>query len=208
MPKNRIILDKLTKKEKQVEIEAKENEKLTYVLLDTGQGGKKSISFKINGQGSQVQILGIIIAKQGERTLHTLQHHLKPDTTSDLLVKSVLFNQSKLNYRGLIKIDQQAQRSNAYQRDENLLMSDGAKVDTRPELEIEANDVRCTHGATIGKIDEELLFYLMSRGITPRQAERLVITGFLDGVINRIPDKQVVRKVWRKVKDSLDKVML
>ena len=200
----KIIIDGLDDKKKKITVG--KNSELTYVLVSTAGQGKKDVDISLSGQGANVQILGIIIGKKGQATIHTLQHHTAPDTQSDLLIKSVMFGPSSLSYDGLIKIDPGAQKSNAYQRNENLLMSDRATVDTRPELEIQANDVRCTHGATIGKIDEEILFYLMSRGIDRKEAERLVIKGFFEPVLERIPDIKMVEKLRLKIQSELDKI--
>ena len=90
-------------------------------------------------------------------------------------------------YQGLIKVHKYAQRSDAYQANRNLILSDKARADSIPSLEIEANDVRCTHGATVGQIDEEQTFYLMSRGVTRHEAERLILQGFFQPVLERIP---------------------
>ena len=199
----KIVVDTLDKKKKLLKV--KKDENLTYVLVSTDGDGQKDVEIGLNGQGANVQILGIIIGNHGQAKIHTLQHHTAPDTQSDLLIKSVMFGTSSLSYDGLIKIDPGAQRSNAYQRNENLLMSDKAAVATRPELEIEANDVRCTHGATIGKIDEEVLFYVMSRGIERDEAERLVIEGFFEPVLKRIDDEKISQKLRLKIQSELGK---
>lgn len=201
---NKIIIDTLDKKKKRLTV--KKNGNLTYVLVSTDGNGQKDVEIDLHGRGANVQILGIIIGKNGQGTIHTLQHHQAPDTQSDLLIKSVMFGSSSLTYDGLIRIDPDAQRSNAYQRNENLLMSDKATVDTRPELEIQANDVRCTHGATIGKLDKEVLFYLTSRGVDQKEAERLMIEGFFEAVFERIPDAGIARKLRRRIRDQLGKI--
>ncbi len=192
---------KRDKRDKRI-IEVKQDEDLTYLLVGFGEG-EKNVTVKVNGRGASVQILGIILAKEGTITIHTFQIHQQPDTTSDLLIKSVLFGDAKLNYDGLIKIEKDAQRSNAYQRNENLLLSDKAYVETKPELEILANDVRCTHGATIGRMDEEELFYIMSRGVDRKEAERLVIEGFLVGVLERVGDKVIRDKIMKQIQKRL-----
>jgi len=150
------------------------------------------ILIEINGTKANVQVLGLIIGEAAQKiNLFTLQDHKKEKSVSDLLIKSVLFGSSRLNYEGLIKIRAGAQQSNAYQKNQNILMSHHAWADSRPKLEILANDVRCTHGATIGKIDGNVLYYLQSRGLSKAQSERLVIEGFFNEVLNRIPDKKM-----------------
>jgi Fe-S cluster assembly protein SufD len=106
---------------------------------------------------------------------------------SDLLFKGALRDRARMIYQGLIRVHKNAQRSDAYQANRNLILSDKARADSIPSLEIEANDVRCTHGATVGQVDEEQLFYLMARGLNKHDAERLIISGFFEPVLERIP---------------------
>jgi Fe-S cluster assembly protein SufD len=160
----------------------KQNEKRTIVITESGE-----YIIELIGEHAEAVILGAFVGKTDEVfRIHTIQHHKAPNTTSDLLIKSVLGGNSKLNYNGLIKIDKNAQKSNAYQRNENLLLSDQVHVESKPELEILANDVRCTHGATMGMVDEEEIFYLMSRGISRNVSEGLIVEGFLQNVYDRI----------------------
>ncbi len=190
----------------------KQIQNLNPKIIKVNKGEQKTILIESSGrwiielvgEGARANILGILIGKgEEEYSIHTIQRHLAANTKSDLLIKSVLFDNSKLTYDGLIKIEKDAQRSNAYQRNENLVMNEGVKVDSKPELEILANDVRCTHGATIGKIDIEQIFYLQSRGLTKKQAEGLIIAGFLEGVVGRIEDKVLQQVVRDKIAESL-----
>lgn len=118
---------------------------------------------------------------------HTFQEHVAPQCKSDLLFKVVLMDRASSIYRGLIKVHKNAQGTDAYQANRNLLLSPKAKADSMPLLEIEANEVRCTHGATIGRVDELQMFYLMSRGLSRRQAEKILVDGFLRPVIDKVP---------------------
>jgi Fe-S cluster assembly protein SufD len=117
---------------------------------------------------------------------HTLQHHRAAHCRSDFLYKAALQDRSRTVWRGMIKVDEGAQKTDGYQRNDNLLLSHNARADAIPGLEIEADDVRCTHGATTGQVDEELIFYAQSRGYTRREAIRLVVTGFFQQVFDRI----------------------
>jgi len=119
--------------------------------------------------------------------LHTLQRHLKDHGTSDLMIKGCLKDHARSVYQGLIQVSEGAQRTDAYQANRNLLLSNTARADSIPGLEILANDVRCTHGATIGQVDEEQLFYLMARGLSRSQSQRLIVEGFFAPVLDRIP---------------------
>jgi Fe-S cluster assembly protein SufD len=132
-------------------------------------------------------ITGILIGTEHtKQILHTMQIHTAPNTTSDLLVKTVLSDHASSFYDGGIRIEKSAQKSDAYQKNENLLLSDHAFAESKPSLEILANDVRCSHGATMGPINEEQLWFLTSRGISKKQAEELIVAGFIqDALLSR-----------------------
>jgi Fe-S cluster assembly protein SufD len=119
-------------------------------------------------------------------------------TTSDLMIKCCLKDRARSVYQGLIQVSEGAQRTDAYQANRNLLLSDLARADSIPGLEILANDVRCTHGATIGHVDPEQLYYLMARGLPRTLAERLIVEGFFAPVLDRIP-LEGVREQLRQV---------
>lgn len=148
---------------------------------------KSDMEANLLGEGIHAMISGFY---HGEGTQHldhhTFQNHEKGNTVSDLLYKGSLLGRARSVYMGLIKIHKDAQRSDAYQANRNLLLSSTARTDSIPSLEIEANDVRCTHGATMGQIDEEQLFYLRARGITRAEAVRLIVEGFYEPVFDRI----------------------
>jgi Fe-S cluster assembly protein SufD len=117
---------------------------------------------------------------------HTLQHHEAPHCRSDFLYKSALQDKSRTVWRGMIKVDPAAQRTDGYQRNDNLLLSERARADSIPGLEIEADDVRCTHGSTSGRVDDELIFYTQCRGYTRREAVRIIVSGFFQQIFDRI----------------------
>jgi Fe-S cluster assembly protein SufD len=117
----------------------------------------------------------------------TQQNHLAAHTTSDLLFKGALKDNSRSVWQGMIYVAPGAQKTDGYQANRNLVLSKTARADSIPGLEILADDVRCTHGATIGKIDPEEMFYILSRGIRRKEAERLIVEGFFDPVMQRIP---------------------
>lgn len=180
-------------------IDIDDNEK-NVILIE------KSGDYRINlkKSGANVQIIGMFIGKNNNRyKVNTTQHHKAPDTKSDLLIKSVLFDQSSLDFSGLIKIDKIAQNADAYQRNETLVMGNNVKINTKPTLEILANNVRCTHGATIGKIDKSQLFYLRSRGLSQLSSEKIIIRGFLEGVLSKIDDSNLKTKIHDKITRQL-----
>jgi len=116
----------------------------------------------------------------------TRQDHAAHHTTSDLLYKGGLKGQSRVVWKGMIRVEKDAQRTDAYQKDANLILSELARDDSIPGLEIEANDVRCTHGATIGQLDAEAAFYLQSRGIGRNTARSMLTYAFAQDIIDRI----------------------
>ncbi|MCP4189983.1 MAG: Fe-S cluster assembly protein SufD [Planctomycetaceae bacterium] len=141
----------------------------------------------LTGLGAECQVNGVMFT-EGKQHLsyHTMQHHVAPHCRSDFLYKAALQDTSRTVWRGMIKVDEKAQKTDGYQRNDNLLLSGRARADAIPGLEIEADDVRCTHGATTGRVDEELIFYAQARGYTRREAVRLIVTGFFQQVFDRI----------------------
>ena len=164
------------------------NAHLTTLTVNLGSSVTRSdIETLLAGPGAFSYMFGLALTNKNQYfEQHTKQTHLAPQTTSDLLFKSALFDQSRSVFSGIIQIAKQAQRSDAYQANRNLLLSDQAKVDTLPKLEILANDVRCTHGATVGPIDKEQFFYLTSRGIPEREAKTLIVEGFFEEVLGKV----------------------
>jgi Fe-S cluster assembly protein SufD len=141
----------------------------------------------LHGAGAHSQVNGTMFTEGRQHlSYHTLQHHRAPATRSDFLYKAALQDNSRTVWRGMIKVDPPAQQTDGYQRNDNLLLSGDARADSIPGLEIEADDVRCTHGATTGRVDEEQIFYARSRGFTRREAVRMIVTGFFQQIFDRI----------------------
>jgi Fe-S cluster assembly protein SufD len=152
------------------------------------QMAKANSYFDLAGEGAQAFVNGFLFGDERQHFhLHTLQRHLVPHTTSDLLIKSCLKDRARSVYQGLIQVSEGAQHTDAYQANRNLLLSESARADSIPGLEILANDVRCTHGATIGHVDAEQMYYLMARGLPRLEAQRLIVEGFFAPVLDRIP---------------------
>src|SRR2546421_2965501 len=149
--------------------------------------GKVRIQNDLAGQGATSRVTGAYFA-DGEQHLDydTFQEHIAPNTTSDFAFKGALRDHATAVWRGMIKVEKDAQKTNAYQENRNLILSEQAHADSIPGLEIEANDVRCTHGATISPVNRDELFYAMARGISRDEAERLIVRGFFTDVLNRI----------------------
>jgi Fe-S cluster assembly protein SufD len=139
------------------------------------------------GEGATAQVNGVMFT-EGKQHLsyHTLQHHQAPHCQSDLLYKGALQDHSRLVWRGMIRVDHGAQKTNGYQRNDNLVLSEHARADSIPGLEIQADDVRCTHGSTAGRVDDEQVFYARCRGLTRNEAVRMIVAGFFQQVFDRI----------------------
>lgn len=132
------------------------------------------------------------------------QNHLAPNTTSDLLFKGALVDQSRAVWQGMIYVAPGAVKTDGYQANRNLILSDTARADSIPGLEILTDDVRCTHGATVGKIDRDQVFYLMGRGIPRLEAERLIVEGFFDPIMQRIPFNGVKKRFQHAIHTKME----
>jgi Fe-S cluster assembly protein SufD len=139
------------------------------------------------GEGARSDLLAVAVAtNEQEFDARTLQDHISPHTASDLLYKNALDDRARCTFGGLIRVEPHAHFTDAYQKVRNLLLSDDSEANSMPGLEILADNVRCTHGATSGQVDADELFYLRSRGIRTKAAQRLIVTGFLNEVIKRL----------------------
>src|SRR3989440_7067536 len=147
---------------------------------------------RLAGEGGRSDLLAVAVARhQQEFDARTLQDHLSPHTTSDLLYKNALDDRARCTFGGLIRVEPHAHFTDAYQKVRNLLLSDDSEANSMPGLEILADNVRCTHGATSGQINEDEMFYLHSRGIPTKVAQRLIVTGFLNEVIKRLDQPSI-----------------
>jgi Fe-S cluster assembly protein SufD len=149
--------------------------------------GKIRIQNDLAGQGGTSRVTGAYFADGAQHLDYdTLQRHIAPNTTSDFAFKGALRDKATAVWRGMIRVEEDAQKTNAYQENRNLLLSPEAHADSIPGLEIEANDVRCTHGATVSQVDRDELFYCMARGLSRGEAERLIVRGFYQEIFDRI----------------------
>jgi Fe-S cluster assembly protein SufD len=149
--------------------------------------GKIRIENDLAGQGGTSRVTGAYFADGAQHLDYdTLQRHIAPNTTSDFAFKGALRDKARAVWRGMIRVEEDAQKTNAYQENRNLLLSPDAHADSIPGLEIEANDVRCTHGATVSQVDRDELFYCMARGLSRGEAERLIVRGFYQEIFDRI----------------------
>jgi Fe-S cluster assembly protein SufD len=149
--------------------------------------GKVRIQNDLAGVGATSRVTGAYFADGTQHLDYdTFQEHIAPSTTSDFAFKGALRDTARAVWRGMIRVEEGAQKTNAYQENRNLLLSKTAHADSIPGLEIMANDVRCTHGATLGQVDRDQLFYLMTRGLTRAEAERLIVRGFFQDILDRV----------------------
>jgi Fe-S cluster assembly protein SufD len=162
------------------------------------------LNARLLGSGASSDMLGLYFGDADQHFDHnTSQDHVAPNANSDLLYKGALDGESRAVFRGIIRVHPKAQQTDAYQTNRNLLLSENARADSLPNLEIQADDVKCSHGATIGQLDEDHVFYMMSRGMSRARAERLVVHGFLGEVMSRLPLSGVVEKVTRAIEAKL-----
>lgn len=163
------------------------------------------ITSHLLGPGSDSEMLALWFGDGDQHfDYHTLQHHAAPSARSDLLFKGALTDSAESVFRGLIRVDEGAQLTDAYQTNRNLLLSEESEATTLPSLEIAADDVKCSHGATVGQVDEQQLFYLTSRGLTRAQAERLLVFGFFGEVLARMPVESVRDRMTDAIERKID----
>ncbi len=159
----------------------------------------------LTGTGAESDQLAVYFGDGAQMLdFRTLQDHDAPNTRSDLLFKGAVEDTARSVYSGLVHLRPAAKKANASQTNRNLVLSEGASAESIPNLEIEANDVRCSHASTVGPIDDEQLYYLESRGIPPEEAERLIVLGFFDDVFERLPVGALTRGLRRSVVDKLE----
>ena len=169
--------------------------------------GKVWVENDLAGPGATSRVTGAYFA-DGDQHLDydTFQEHAAPSTESDFAFKGALRENATAVWRGMIRVEEGAQKTNAYQENRNLLLSDKAHADSIPGLEIMANDVRCTHGATLGRIDREEVFYLMARGLSRAEAERLIVRGFFQDVLDRIELEPVREALGAALEERIPQV--
>ncbi len=158
----------------------------------------------LDSPGGSSEMLGAFFADDAQHyDVHTLQEHQAPHTASDLLYKVALLGSARSVFAGLIRVHPGAQKTNAFQSNRNLLLSPDARADSKPELEIMANDLRCTHGSAVSRLEEQHLFYLQTRGLTRQQAVHMIVEGFFSEVLDRLPLERVRLWLEQKVAEKM-----
>ena len=174
---------------RQIEVPAGESRDM-ILLVYPGVSTDIALNVELQGEGAQANIYGAYVCGADERVKIAVDmHHKVPHCNSRQLFKGIAGGKSRVDFYGKIIVAQDAQRTEAYQENHNILLSDDARVDTKPQLEIYADDVKCSHGATIGRLNEEEQFYMRSRGITLEDARVLQMISFLAPVLEAIQDE-------------------
>jgi Fe-S cluster assembly protein SufD len=179
--------------------------KITTLYTTLGSDVTRAdVKCRLKAPGAHVDMLGLYLGEGNQHFDHeTLQDHIAPHASSNLLFKGSLTDESRSIFRGLIRVHPGAQRTDAYQTNRNLILSDRARADSLPNLEIAADDVRCSHAATVGQLDEEEVFYLRSRGIPFLEAMRLVIFGFFGEVLDQLELVEIRKELVRAIEKKL-----
>ncbi len=165
-----------------------------------GTAGKVFVGAVLEGRGARCDLYGMYFPEAGQQFDYTtLQDHRVPNCVSNLLFKGALANRARSAFRGVIRVHPEAQQTDAYQTNNNLLLGDEARADSMPVLEIEADDVKCSHGATLSSVDAEDLFYLTSRGLPRDLAQRLIIGGFFEPILDQLPSASLRERVQAQV---------
>jgi len=185
---------------KNISLTLKENQEkvLPLVWASTSSAPKETngpveinVNAKLIGRGAKLNVVGaFILANNDEVKVAVNIDHIAPDTTSDTVIKSVLSDKAIGRFYGLVNIKNGAKNTNTFFREDALLLSDTAKAEAIPSLEIDENEVKAGHASTVGPVDEEQLFYLMSRGIDQKEARKLIVQGYLSSVSERLPAKE------------------
>lgn len=163
---------------------------------------------RLIGKGGTSRLDAVYFGTENQmHDFRTVQDHRAPKTTSDLLFKGVVAGRSHSVYSGLIRVEKGASGTNAFQTNRNLVLSEGARADSVPNLEIEENDVKCSHASAVGPVDEEQRYYLESRGVPSEVAERLIVKGFLDEMLSRIPVVSLREPLTAEVSERLTKML-
>lgn len=176
---------------KKLSIVLTENQEKIVPLVWTGGSGEIVVNAKLVGRGAKLNVIGaFLLANNDEVKVEINIDHVAADTTSDTIIKSVLNDRAEGGFFGLVKIIKGAKNTNTFFREDALLLSDNAKAEAVPSLEIDENEVKAGHASTVGPVDSEMLFYLLSRGINQKQAKKLIVQGYFNVVSSQLPEKE------------------
>ena len=190
-------------------VEVQRDQRTDMVLLVMpGVSCDIRLDLRLSGEGAEANVYGAYVCGGEEKVKISVDmHHDVPHCNSRQLFKGIAGGASKVDFYGKIIVAKDAQRTEAYQENHNILLSDGAKVDTKPQLEISADDVKCSHGATIGRLNEEEQFYMRSRGISLEDAKVLQMISFIAPVLENIEDETEREAVASKFEDAIRNIV-
>lgn len=193
----------------QTRVTIEEKSVFQHIVLSMGEGFiRNNLEIAVRGTLADAHMYGLTLGNHGFHVdHHTFVNHKAENTTSNQLYKTILGGKSTGIFNGKILVDQVAQKTNAYQSSKNILISNDAKVFAKPQLEIFADDVKCSHGATIGQLDEEPIFYLRSRGLDEITARKLLIQAFASEVLGKIPDEKFRNKISKLVESGMEQLV-
>ena len=178
----------------------------SFVFTAGGKLCRKNLTTMINGEGAEVIMDGLYITSAGQHMdHHTVVDHRVPNTTSNQLYKGVLLDKARAVFNGKVFVRRDAQHTAAFQTNKNLLLGMDAEIDTKPQLEIDANDVKCSHGATVSRLNNDEIFYLQSRGIAKKESEDMLCLAFANDVLERIQDKSVLKATSNILKEFFNR---
>ena len=191
------------------DIEVQSGQRKDMVLLMfPGVSCDIRLDMRLTGEGAEANVYGAYVCGGEEKVKIAVDmHHDMPHCNSRQLFKGIAGGVSKVDFYGKIIVAQDAQRTEAYQENHNILLTDGAKVDTKPQLEIYADDVKCSHGATIGRLNEEEQFYMRSRGISLEDAKVLQMISFVAPVLENIPDESQREVLAAQLEESIRNIV-
>ncbi len=204
LDRGRTLLDFCREEETEIILGTREN--LTVVLLPRAIATRKKLTVYLKGDGSRVEILGMVVGREGEEyqiDIRTIHQGL--NTSAHAIVRGVLFESSRLNFSGMIKIEKGANKTLSLLENRVLVLGEAAKANSLPSLEIEADDVKASHAATIGRVDAAALFYLQSRGLSRQNAISLLSEGFFEPILRKLAGSQMVKEVRQQIWRSLSK---
>lgn len=192
------------RKEISYRLEGGEKLSLAAFVLESGE---LDIKVDLAGEGAEFHLWALHVAAGENRTsINVTVNHLAPECTSRQTIKGIAGGSATGSFVGLIRVAQDAQRTDAAQRSQNLQLSDKAHIYTRPQLEIYADDVRCSHGATVGRLDEEAIYYMRQRGVSEAEARRMQLQGFAGEIVNHCESVDYRTMIGEKISQLLDRI--
>ena len=177
---------------------------MKQIILLMSEPGEEEVIVSFDNEGQEEEVLGLVVAKgKGDYKLRVLADHIKGKTSGKVMIRGVVLDEASVEMEGEIKIREGAQGVDDFLEMRILVIGEKAKAMVEPSLEIEANEVRASHAATVGRIDEDELFYLQSRGVSEKESKQILIRGFLNTVVERIEDRNEKNRAKKMMEDVM-----